>query len=301
MNVNLPHISICICTYKRPELLARLFNDLAIQITESLFTYSIVVIDNDQSGSARPVVEEFLTRHNISVVYCIEPIQGIALVRNRAVAEAKGDYLAFIDDDEFPIKEWLHILFKTLQRNCVDGVLGPVKPQFDVRTPAWVIKGRFYDRVTYPTGFVIDWTKGRTGNVLFRRNIFVGMDQPFNKDFPTGEDQDFFRRMIEKGYRFIWCNEAIAFEAVPPSRWKRSFMLRRALLRGMVSLRHPTFGAKDILKSLMALPLYSVLLPFLLFGGQHRFMEYLIRSFDHLGRLLAFVGIHVVSEKYVTE
>ena len=58
------------------------------------------------------------------------------------------------------------------------------------------------------------------------------MHQPFNPEFRQGEDQDFFRRMIDHGHVFIWCNEAVAYEVVPPIRWKRTFMLKRALLRG---------------------------------------------------------------------
>lgn len=296
-----PHITVCICTYQRPALLLRLLEDLAVQATEDRFTFSISVVDNDRTESARRTVEHFGRCQPFPVAYCVQPVQNIALTRNRAVASATGDYMAFIDDDEFPIRQWLLILFQALQSHGVDGVLGPVKPHFDPGTPQWVIKGRFYDRTSYPTGLVIDWPKGRTGNVLFRRAIFEGLEEPFRKDFLTGEDQDFFRRMIEQGRRFIWCEEALAYEVVPPIRWKRSFMLRRALLRGKVSLRHPSTTSKDVLKSAIAIPLYLLALPFLLLLGQHRFMDCLVRLFDHLGRLLAFLGLDPVREKYVTE
>src|SRR5205085_902502 len=103
----------------------------------------------------------------------------------------------------------------------------------------WVVKGNFYDRASYPTGFVIDWKKGRTGNVLLKRHLFDADTPPFRPEFVTGEDQDFFGRMIDKGYVFIWCHEALAYETVPPIRWKRTFMLRRALLQGATSLVHP--------------------------------------------------------------
>ena len=295
------HITVCICTYKRPDLLLRLLEDLALQETDDCFTFSISVVDNDGAESARVTVEDFARRQPIPAAYCVQPEHNIALTRNRAVTTVNSEYFAFIDDDEFPIRRWLITLYKSLMAYQVDGVLGPVKPHFEPGTPAWVIKGRFYDRTSYPTGFEIDWPKGRTGNVLFRRAIFDGLEQPFRKDFLTGEDQDFFRRMIEQGRRFVWCDEAVAYEVVPPIRWKRSFMLRRALLRGKVSLRHPATGSKDILKSVIAIPAYLLILPFLLLLGQHRFMDYLIRIFDHLGRLLAFLGFDPARKNYVTE
>ena len=59
---SLPHISVCICTYRRPELLRRLLRDLEHQVTENKFTFSVVVADNDAALSARPVAEEFSAR-----------------------------------------------------------------------------------------------------------------------------------------------------------------------------------------------------------------------------------------------
>ena len=295
------HISVCICTYKRPLLLQRLLTDLRDQETGSLFTYSIVVADNDRSRSAESMVTGFALESPVPVKYCVEPEQNIALARNKAVETSEGDFVAFIDDDEFPIKTWLLTLYKACSEFGVDGVLGPVKPYFEDGSPKWVIKGKFYERATYPTGYVIDWLKGRTGNVLLKKNLFATDAQPFRPEFRAGEDQDFFRRMIDKGHVFVWCDEAVAYEVVPPSRWKRSFMLRKALLRGAIEPKTPTFGIVSITKSLIAVPTYAVILPFALIVGQHRFMAVLVRLCDHLGKLLAAGGFNPVKQAYVTE
>jgi glycosyltransferase involved in cell wall biosynthesis len=231
----------------------------------------------------------------------VEPRQNIALARNKAIENAVGDFVAFIDDDEYPTHRWLTVLFTTCIQYDVDGVLGPVKPQFDEEPPKWLIKGKFYERPTYPTGFVIDWRKGRTGNVLFKKRLFADGEEPFRSAFHTGEDQDFFRRMIEKGHSFIWCNEAVAYEVIPPTRWKRTFMLRRALLCGKSSLLQPTFGAREIGKSLLAIPAYTATLPLALAVSHSWFMSCLVKLFDHLGRLLALLGMNPIKEPYVTE
>src|ERR1019366_879164 len=295
------HISVCVCTYKRPKFLKRLLGELAYQETDGLFTYSIVVADNDCSRSAEALVSDFAAGSNISVRYCVEPQQNISLARNKAIKNATGDFIAFIDDDEFPTKRWLLTLFKACHKQDVEGVLGPVRCHFDEKPPKWVVKGKFYERPTYPTGFVIDWTKGRTGNVLLKRRIFEACDRPFSPEFHRAGDQDFFRRMIAKGHVFIWCNEAVAYEVVPPIRWTRSFMLKRALLRGTISLQHPTSRLRSIATSVVAVPVYTVALPFALLLGQHRFMDLLVRLFDHLGKLLAFVGIKPVKNQFITD
>src|SRR2546425_8151119 len=102
-----PHISVCICTYKRPELLKRLLEDLGRQDTDGLFTYSIVVADNDDAQTAETVVSEFGVASSIPITYCVQPHRNIALTRNKAVENAGGDFIAFIDDDEFPTERWL--------------------------------------------------------------------------------------------------------------------------------------------------------------------------------------------------
>jgi glycosyltransferase involved in cell wall biosynthesis len=281
--------------------LERLLKGLATLDTGGLFTYGIVIVDNDPQQSAKVAVMRFADGVQIGVKYVPEPRQSIARARNAAVANADGDFIAFIDDDEFPTDEWLLILFKTCMERGVDGVLGPVKPHFDDPPPQWVIDGRFHDRDTYPTGLVIDWRKGRTGNVLLRKHVFARFEEPFRPEFRAGEDQEFFHRAIEKGYVFIWCNEAVAYEVVPPIRWKRSFMMRKALLRGAIEPQTPGFGARDVAKSVIAVSAYAAALPFALVAGHGRFMSLLVRLCDHLGKILAVMGFNPVKEQYVVE
>jgi succinoglycan biosynthesis protein ExoM len=300
MDSSSAHISVCVCTYQRLELLKLLLTELCQQETKALFKYSIVVVDNDAKRSAEETVETLSRTTSVAITYCVEPNQGIALARNRAIAAGEGDYVAFIDDDECPMRSWLLTLFESLHMNQVDGVLGPVKPQYEVEPPHWVKEAKFYDRPTYPTGYVIDWRKGRTGNVLLRRAVFAGGER-FRPEFRTGEDQDFFRRVIDKGFVFTWCNEAIAYEAVPATRWDLRFLLRRALLRGATSKLHGTFGAREVAKSLIAVPAYSLALPLILPISRGRFMSTLVSLFDHVGRLLSLCGINPVKEAYITE
>jgi succinoglycan biosynthesis protein ExoM len=296
-----PHVCVCICTYKRPQMLKRLLEDLASQEISGELTHSIVVVDNDSQRSGERVVKEFAEKSTIPIQYDVEPQQNISLARNRVVANTYGDYLALIDDDEFPRKDWLLTLVRSCERFGVDGVLGPVLRHFDEQPPQWVIKGNFYDHPTGATGTVVKWPMARTGNVLLRRKILEGVAQPFRPQFRGSEDQDFFRRMIEKGHNFVWCNEAVAYEVVPPARWNRKQMLRKALLRGSMARLQPTCGPRDIVKSAIAVPSYLAALPVAFFIGHHRVMDFSIRLCDHLGKLLAVAGFNPIKEPYVVD
>jgi len=292
----IPHISVCICSFKRPELLRLLLDRLDLQETEGLFDYSIIVADNDPEQSARGVVAAFSSTSRVRVKWSFEPKPNIALARNKAIENAEGDFIAFLDDDEYPENHWLCRLFKACAEYGADGVLGPVLPYFEKEPPHWIKKGRFFDRPVHPTGYRLNWDQARTGNVLFKRDILNPGEPPFNSQFDTaGEDVDFFRRMMSKGCVFVWCNEAVAHEVVPASRCNRKYLLRRALLRGSNFRKHPTDRFKNATKSVIAIPCYALALPVLALFGQHVFLKYLIKLLDHASRLLSYVGLSSVT------
>jgi len=298
MKEPLPHISVCICTFERPLLLKRLLDRLNQQRTENEFTYSIVVTDNDAELSARPVVVDFAATSRVDLNYSSEPRQNIALARNEAIAHSRGDFIAFIDDDEFPEPDWLLMMLRSCEAYGAAGVLGPVRPHFDEHPPSWILKGRFCERPEYPAGHVMHWEECRTGNVLFRRTILDGVGEVFKAEFGNGgEDKDFFLRMTQQGHLFRWCNDGIIYEIVPPTRWERTYMLKRAMLRGKNILKHPVGRTGLLLRSIVAVPAYSLILPFTLLMGQHVFMKYCIKFCDHAGRVLALLRINPVRER----
>ncbi len=291
-----PHITVCICTFRRPEALQRLLEALDTQRTEGGFTFSISICDNDVAQSASAVVAAFQEKAAREIVYVCEPRQNIALARNRVLQTAQGEFVAFIDDDEFPAPDWLAKLLSTCEAYKASGVLGPVRPHFEQPPPSWIVRGQFCERPEHASGRIMKWDESRTGNVLFRRSILEGLSEPFKEEFGTGgEDKDFFMRMIDRGFIFVWCNEAVAYEIVPPSRWTRSYMLKRALLRGRNILKHPQGRIDALAKSLVALPIYTLMLPFTLIFGQHCFMRYCIKFCDHLGRFLALLRMNRIA------
>ncbi len=292
------HLSVCVCTYQRPVWLGRLLGDLGRQETKGRFSFEIVVGDNDAAESGRAVTSKWTAKSPVRIIYCVEPRRSISYVRNQTLAHASGDAIVFIDDDEFPSDDWLFNLFQTWQQTGVAGVLGPVRPWFDENAPLWVRKGGFYDRPEHPTGFVMDWSECRTGNVLFDRRIIAGIDPVFRPEFATGSgDVDFFRRTMAEGHEFIWCNEAVVHEYVPLKRCKRGVLLSRALLRGQNSFRHPEGRAKRVLKGIVATPLYLAALPFLHLIGHHLFMRYLVKLCHHVGLLFGAAGIDVIRHR----
>jgi succinoglycan biosynthesis protein ExoM len=279
-------------------LLERLLAGLAVQRTDGLFTFSCAVVDNDPSASARPVIERLQPTLPIPIRYAVEPLRNIALVRNRALSLVNGEFLAFIDDDEVPGEDWLMRLWRTLQHFHADAAFGPVRPYFEGRPPAWVIRSRICERPSQATGSTLHWRQTRTGNVLMRIALIAEDGVRFNPEYATGgEDIDFFRRASRAGRRFVWCDEAPAYELVPETRLHRRYYLKRAFLQGRVSSKYATeqLSALTMLgvaaKALLAMIAYTCALPLLFLVGEHVGMKYLIKDCHHIGRLLAILGV----------
>jgi predicted glycoside hydrolase/deacetylase ChbG (UPF0249 family) len=297
----LPHICVCVCTYKRPQPLKRLLLEVSRQRTDGLFTYSAVVVDNDAARSSEAAVEEVVAATGLKVKYYIEPQRGISRARNMTFAHAEGDYLALIDDDEFPARDWLLKMFVACREYGVDGVLGAVLRHFEQRPPAWLEKSHLLARPVYPTGQKVKWENSRTSNALLKRSIAAGESAPFRVDLRAGEDQEFFYRKIGEGYSFVWTGEAIAFEVISQARCKRWYSVRRALLQGAGDLDMPGFSRETVARSIAAVVAYLLALPFSLLFGGHRFMTVAEKLSFHLGRLLMAAGIDPIPEEYVSD
>ena len=294
------NICVCVCTYRRHGLLQRLLTDLQKQATDGLFAYSVVVVDNDAVPSARPIVEEISEKASVNIGYFHEPRRNISHARNLAVEKAVSDFVAFIDDDEFPADRWLVNLYQAQRRFKADGVLGPVIPHFAVEPPGWLVRSKLCERPRLSTGSVVTNDRDtRTGNVLLAKDVLRREDGPFHPRFGTsgGGDKDYFMRMVGMRKKFVWCDEACVYETVTLDRYARAYYIRRALVRGSVTARmEPLFGIGTA-KSLLAVPLYAVALPFLQLIGHHFFMRYLIKECDHVGKLAARLGINIVKDR----
>jgi succinoglycan biosynthesis protein ExoM len=291
-------ITVCVCSYRRPELLERLLAALAVLRTDGLFTFCCVVVDNDAAATARTVVQRLQPTFRVPIRYAVESARNFALARNQALKMISGRFLAFIDDDEVPQEDWLLQLWRTLHLYDADAVLGPVRPYFETRPPSWVVRSGICERPSHATGTALHWRQTRTGNVLLRTAIVLENGVRFDPAYATGgEDVDFFRRAALAGNKFVWCEEAPAYELVPESRLRRHYFLKRAFLQGRVSLKYATEKPSSVgtlrvaAKAFGAMVLYTLALPILFLLGEHIGMQYLIKDCHHIGRLLAILGV----------
>jgi succinoglycan biosynthesis protein ExoM len=298
------HISVCICTFHRNATLERLLRMLALQETAGLFEISVVVVDNDEAGPARDLVLRISKELGIPIAYEVEPVRAIPAARNHAVRLAVGNFIAMVDDDEFPPPHWLLTMYRAIQMFQVDGVLGPVRPFFDQLPPIWLTRGQFSGAPAYPTGTLLCWQQTYAGNALLKRAVFTTHNVRFDESYVLGgEDQPFFRTAMAAGCRFVAVEEGAVYEVVLPERWTKKYYLRRALVNGFNAHRVAVSQCWNLsrvtmpIKSTVAVLIYALMLPVAQLLGDHIVVSVLEKGGHHLSRLLATLHIRVLKER----
>jgi glycosyltransferase involved in cell wall biosynthesis len=280
-----------------------LLDKLEGQRTEGLFRFSLHIVDNDPERSAEAPVLDFARRSKVPVSYAHEAVPNIARARNLAVRSAAGNLLAFLDDDELPIDEWLLRLHGVMRESRPAGVLGPVRPSFPPGAPGWLVKSGLCDRPSHRSGTALTYLQTRTGNVLLDRRIIEERDAPFpvERGRTGGEDIAFFRMMMARGHTFLWCEEAPVYELVLPERSTRAYYFQKSLrLGGLTGQILSELGPRKravLLRSLIASVGHGFLSVAGLILGQHMFMRHGTQAAYHLARIAGGLGLVLIRER----
>ncbi len=221
-------IDVCICTFRRPELAGAL-SSLFAQVRDTP-QFRIIVADNDDTDTARPIVRRFVDR-GIEMLYVHAPARNISIARNACLNEAVAEYVAFIDDDQIAAPDWLKNLCEKERRSGAAIVLGPVVARYPSDAPKWLVIGDFHS--TYPTIMRDQIIRtGYTGNVLMRREEIGDLRFDNRLGRCGGEDTLFFHQMVQNGSQIVYAPEAGMSEIIGQSRLKLSWLLKRAFRAG---------------------------------------------------------------------
>lgn len=236
-----PRVSLIIPTQRRLDGLATAARSTFAQTGVDLATLELVVVDNDEVPSAQALTQTLAAQAPFPVVYVHEAEPGVANARNAAMGKARGDFIAFLDDDEEAPAGWLAALLTAQAKYEADVVFGPVRG----RAPASVVKNRaylewFFSRVgDGPREGVIDHYYG-CGDSLIRRASLPDTKAPFSalRNHIGGEDDLLFGGMRASGATFAWAPDAWVWEDPVPSRLTLDYTIARAFAYGQGPTNH---------------------------------------------------------------
>lgn len=230
-------LSVVIPTYNRSALLRNTVESVLRQ--DSQHPFEIVIVDNNSIDDTQSLVESLMKRHPGKLNYVVETEQGNAHARNRGVKTAKGNIIAFVDDDVMVDSNWLKSLQAVLHsRADLSFVGGRVLPQWSGTPPSWVTENHWSPLALLdygPEEFTISHENPRgllTANIAFRRNVFdeVGMFSPHLqrvKDrIGSMEDHEFLIRVCRSGKKGMYLPELIARAPVETDRLTKNYHRR---------------------------------------------------------------------------
>jgi glycosyltransferase involved in cell wall biosynthesis len=131
-------ISVIICAYNGAARLPKVLDLLFSQKTSSAVDWEIIVVDNNSRDQTTQVLQAYqaLSPSVNRLRVAFEPRQGLAFARRCAVRAAKGDLLAFLDDDNLPNEHWLQAVYDFGQQHPEAGAYGSqIVGRYEVHPP----------------------------------------------------------------------------------------------------------------------------------------------------------------------
>lgn len=129
-------ISVVVCTYNRLSLLRRCLDSLENQSIQDKF-YEVLIIDNNPTDKIKGLVRHF-TEKNRNFRLAKERKQGLSFARNKGFQEARGNFVAYIDDDAIANRDWVREIFNFINKKPGVKVFGgPYYPYFLREKPNW--------------------------------------------------------------------------------------------------------------------------------------------------------------------
>ena len=231
-------VSVIMPTFNRAHWLGEAIDSVVAQDLGEL-RIEIVVADNNSTDDTQAVAAAAAERaatHGVPVRTYLERRKGDAQARNRAVAESRGRWLAFFDDDQFATDRWLVELVRCAERFDVPVVGGPVLLAIDddQRERLGRIcreQLREIDLSTDVREYVGKELPG-TGNALVRRSLFDDLGG-FSESFPSGgSDSDFFLRARNAGHKLLYNPRSPIRHRVDKNRLTPAYLQWSALASG---------------------------------------------------------------------
>ena len=211
MKSNQPFFSVVIPTYARPKQLEACLRALT-QIEYPFDRFEVVVVDDGGEVALEPVVTLF-QKTGIEVIIITQKNAGPATARNTGAARAKGEFLAFTDDDCMPATDWLKNLatrFITTRDQLIGGQSINGLPKNLYSTASQLITDAVYAYYNHSTRAHFF----ASNNMALRTELFRDFGG-FNTTFPraASEDREFCDRWLKQGYQMTYAPEVVVYHA----------------------------------------------------------------------------------------
>jgi glycosyltransferase involved in cell wall biosynthesis len=242
-------ITVAIPTHNRAALLAQTLASLGPLAIPDGAEIECLVIDNASADSTASVVRSAAAALRFPVRSVVEERLGSSFARNRAVDEARGELLCFVDDDVIVEPDWLVELTRELARRRLDAACGMVLPRFLSAPPQWLGSRLYVKLAVHDARAMEQMEPGEldrldnyfSANVAFRRQTFALFGR-FREDLGvvggnpiSGEDTELFARIIARGGSVGFAARARVHHLIGAERLTPGYLRRKSFAFGVGS------------------------------------------------------------------
>jgi glycosyltransferase involved in cell wall biosynthesis len=231
-------ISVIVATYNRARLLDECLQHIARQRFEA--GDEIIVVDNGSSDDTAAVLAAHQRTSPVPLRTLVEPAAGKSRALDRALEAARGDVLAFTDDDVNVCEGWLDAIRDAMSDGRLALVGGPVRPRWQCQPPRWLrLGGEGYGRLAAPLA-LLDYGPlpaplgSRTAlgaNLAVRREVierlggFASHLGKLRGTLLSGEDHELCQRIQAAGLSTAYWPAARVSHWVPVERTHLGYLI----------------------------------------------------------------------------
>lgn len=247
--------TIALCTHNHADRLKQTLADL-LQLRPPSAPWELLIIDNGCHDGTDELLAQHVWPDGWRVRVVREEKLGLSNARNRAIGEAHGEYVIFMDDDESVDPDWLRAYERLIVDKQPDAFGGRISVLFEDRRPPWVTdellgflgevnRAEDIAPLTEPGTFFHGGNFGIRKAVCDNIGRFDAMLGRKGTTNTGGEEVDFYHRLIAAGLRVWWTPDSIIYHRIQAAKLSRSYFLDLHYRQGrMEAIRERGHGSR---------------------------------------------------------
>lgn len=254
--------TVALPTYNGADRIPKVLDCLRSQLNLGARSFEVIVVDNNSTDDTAAVVKTYQATWpaEYPLRYCFEPKQGLAYARQRAVEEANGTFIGFLDDDTLPAPDWVAASFEFGQAYSKAGAFGgQVHGEFEVEPPPnferiesfFAIKKRGTkpnryepEKLSLPAG---------AGLVVRRDAWLASVPAQLVRTGRGGNDFEISLHLHRMGWEIWYCPTMHIYHQIPRERLERPALLKLIRTAGLCICQLRMVGVKNSQKPIIVM------------------------------------------------
>ncbi len=233
-----PIVSFAICTHNRAFIINKCLQSILEQKSAN-FIFEVLIIDNNSTDNTKKTVQPYV-KQNPNFRYIFEEKIGLSHARNRAIEEARGEWIIYIDDDAILDGNYFEELEKTIVNYDFDCFGGPYYPWYPYGKPKWLPHDFGLKQPIINTTGYISGNDGflSGGNFVIKKDVaneIGGFNSEFGmkgRGIAYGEEDELQQRLLKQGKKIGFNPKLSILHAVLKDKLQIRWHLKSNFKRG---------------------------------------------------------------------